>query len=325
MKLETVSRKQPVFADLFLVPMAKVKLERAGLLTFGFGRLNNHSLQAKLSLLLRSRLQVLSSHPKDSENRQRCQSACKRLKFGRICMMQKVAVVTGAAKGLGKAIALSLALDGYIVAVHYRKSKADAQKELDSILEKSPKSILVSGDLTDEKQAEAALGQIYKKLGRIDLLVNNVGNFLYREFSKTTNFEFRDIVESNVYSTLFCSRAVLPMMRKNKFGSIINIGAAGADRFIFRRHVVPYFMAKNGVYVLTKAMAQEESRYGIRINMVSPASMRTDIFKKKDFPMGREVKYSDVAKAIKFLISKDAYYINGANVEVAGAFIPGMK
>src|SRR3989344_4220683 len=105
-------------------------------------------------------------------------------------MMQKVAVVTGSAKGLGRAIAFSLADDGYTVAVHFKKSKAEAEKVLDSIVKKSPRSIVVSGDLSNEKQVEAMFDQIYKKLGRVDLLVNNVGNFLYKEFSKTTNRYF---------------------------------------------------------------------------------------------------------------------------------------
>jgi len=239
-------------------------------------------------------------------------------------MMQKVAVVTGSSKGLGKAIAFSLADWGFTVVVHYRKSKTEAQKTLNVILEKSPKSILVFGDLTDEKQVETMFDQIHKKLGRVDLLVNNVGNFLYKAFSKTTNSEFRDIVESNIYSALFCSRAVLPKMRKQKSGHIINIGTVGADKIQILEKSTPYYMAKTALYSLTKIMAWEEAKYGIHINMVSPASLETDIFKVSDFPMGRSVNYDDVIKVLGFLTSADAYYINGANIEVAGAFIPGM-
>ena len=239
-------------------------------------------------------------------------------------MMQKVAVVTGSAKGLGKAIALFLAHDGYTVAVHFKKSKAEAEVVLGKIKKKSPKSILVSGDLTDEKQVETMFDQIHKKLGRVDLLVNNVGNFLYKAFSKTTNSEFRDIVESNIYSALFCSRAVLPKMRKQKSGHIINIGTVGADKIQILEKSTPYYMAKTALYSLTKIMAWEEAKYGIHINMVSPASLETDIFKVSDFPMGRSANYDDVIKVLRFLTSADAYYINGANIEVAGAFIPGM-
>ena len=238
--------------------------------------------------------------------------------------MQKVAVVTGSAKGLGRAIALYLANDGYTVVVHFKKSKAEAKAVLKQIKKKSPRSIAVSGDLTDEQQIKAMFGQINKKLGRVDLLVNNVGNFLHKEFAKTTNSEFRDIIESNIYSALFCSRAVLHKMRKQKSGHIINIGAVGADKIQVLEKSTPYYMAKTALYSLTKIMAWEEAKYGIHINMVSPASVETDIFKAADFPMGRSANYEDVVKVLRFLTGDDAYYINGANIEVAGGFIPGM-
>ena len=239
--------------------------------------------------------------------------------------MSKVAVITGAAKGLGLNIALFLAKSGYTVVIHYKDSEKEALSALEKIRKNSPNSTVVSADLRSEKEVSKMFGDILKKFGTVDLLVNNVGNFVYKKLKDTTNREFRDVIESNIYSTLFCSRAVLPAMRKQKSGSIINIGAAGAERFILRERVVPYFMAKNGVYILTKAMAAEEAKYGIHINMVSPTSMKVDIFKKSDFPMGREARYSDVISAIKFLLSEDAYYINGANIEVAGGFIAGAK
>src|SRR3989344_4817918 len=239
--------------------------------------------------------------------------------------MSKVAVITGAAKGLGLNIALFLAKSGYTVVIHYKDSEKEALSALEKIRKNSPNSTVVSADLRSEKEVSKMFGDILKKFGTVDLLVNNVGNFVYKKLKDTTNREFRDVIESNIYSTLFCSRAVLPAMRKQKAGSIINIGAAGAERCILRERVVPYFMAKNGVYILTKAMAAEEAKYGIHINMVSPTSMKVDIFKKSDFPMGREARYSDVISAIKFLLSEDAYYINGANIEVAGGFIAGAK
>ena len=238
--------------------------------------------------------------------------------------MKKVAVITGSAKGLGQAIALSLAEEGFTVVVHFLKSKAEAENVLNLARKKSPKSIMVSGDLTDETQVKSMFSKVYKRFGKVDILVNNVGNFLYKEFSKTTNSEFRDIFESNVYSALFCSRAVLPNMRRQKSGHIINIGSVGAETMTVTEKSTPYFMAKNALYSLTKIMAWEEAKYGIHVNMVSPASLETDIFKASDFPMGRSANYEDVVKVIRFLTSDDAYYINGANIEVAGGFIPGM-
>lgn len=239
--------------------------------------------------------------------------------------MEKAAVVTGSSGGLGRAIALALAEDGYKVAIHFRKSKDKALKTLEEVKTKSTDSILISGDLTDERQVKKIFDGVINHWGRIDLLVNNVGDFLFKKFAETSNSEFRDIIESNIYSTLFAARAVLPIMRKQKMGNIINIGSVGAERIILREKSTPYFLAKTGVYVLTKAMAHDAAGEGIRINMISPASMKTDIFEPADFPMGRACDYEDVVKTLRFLISDDAYYINGANIEVAGAFIPGME
>lgn len=238
--------------------------------------------------------------------------------------MRKVAVVTGAAKGLGKAIVLELCNRGYTAVIHYNKSREEALKVLGLVKKKSPRSIAVSADLKDEKQVGSVFAEVFKNFGGVDLLVNNVGNFLYKKFSQTTNEEFRDIIESNSYSTLFASRAVLPVMRKQKSGQIINIGAVGAERIQLLKKSTPYFLAKNGVYVITKIMAHEEAKYGIRINMISPASLETDIFGPGDFPMGRSASYDDVIKTLLFLISSEANYINGANIEVAGGFIAGF-
>ncbi len=236
----------------------------------------------------------------------------------------KVAVVTGSAEGLGRDIAMALAKDGYTVVLHYFHSADDVKKALDKIKKVSPESIMVKADVTSEVDVEKMVGEVEKKLGRIDLLVNNVGNFIYKEFGKTTNAEFRDMIESNLYSVLYTSRAALPSMRKQKSGQIINIGAVGCERLIIREMSTPYFLGKTGVYVLTKAMAADEAKYGIRINIISPASMAADIFKASDFPSGRPATHEDVIRALMFLISPDNSYINGANIEVAGGFIPGF-
>lgn len=237
----------------------------------------------------------------------------------------KVALVTGSAKGLGADIARKLAKDGWAVVVHYNKSRDDAQKLLEEIKKDASESIIVQGNVLNEVDVDRVAAEVTVKFGRIDLLVNNVGNFLFKPFRQTSNAEFRDMIESNLYSTLYMSRAVLPLMQKQKSGCIINIGAVGAERLIIRENSAPYFLGKTGVYVLTKVMGHEEAKYGIRVNMVSPASMVTDIFKPVDFPSGRAATHEDVIRAITFLISPANSYINGANIEVAGGFVPGME
>lgn len=237
----------------------------------------------------------------------------------------KVALVTGSAKGLGLDVAKALAKDGYTIVIHYYHSADDAKKALAEIQKVSPKPIMVKADVTNEADVAKMIGEVEKRLGRIDLLVNNVGNFIFKEFAKTTNAEFRDMIESNLYSTLYMSRAVLPLMRKQKSGTVINIGAVGCERLVIREMSTPYFLGKTGVYVLTKVLAAGEAKYGIRINMISPGSMAADIFKASDFPSGRPATHADVIRALMFLISDDNSYINGTNLEVSGGFVPGMK
>lgn len=239
-------------------------------------------------------------------------------------VMEKVAVVTGAARGLGAELARYFAREGFSVVVHFNKSLKEARALLSEIRIDSPNSFILSADLTYEVEVKKMFATIQKKCGRIDVLVNNVGNFIYKPFGKTSNSEFKDVLESNIYSTLYCSREALGLMRKQKGGHIINIGAVGAERLIIRENSTPYFLGKTGIYVLTKTMAWEEAKNNIHINMISPSSMVADIFSKDDFPMNRAAKYEDVLDAVGFLTSEQAYYINGANLEVAGAFVPGM-
>lgn len=237
----------------------------------------------------------------------------------------KVALVTGSAKGLGREIALALTDLGYVPIIHYNKSRDEAEKVVSEIGKKGIKTKAYSADLVNEEDAEKMVKKVFADFEAVDLLINNVGNFLYKDFAKTTNAEFRDMVESNIYPTLYLSRAVLPLMRKKKEGQIINIGAVGADRIVIRAKSTPYFIGKTGAFILTKIMAWEEAKYNVRINMVSPASLVEDIFKASDFPMGRSAKPEDVIQAIKFLISPENRYINGANIEVAGATVPGIE
>ncbi len=240
-------------------------------------------------------------------------------------LFMKVAIVTGSAKGLGADIARALAKDGYTLVIHYLHSASDAKKILLEIQEVSQKSIMIKADVASEADVSKMVDEIKTKLGRVDLLVNNVGNFLYKKFGETTNAEFRGMIESNIYSTLYVSRAVLPLMRKQKSGLIVNIGVVGCERLVIRENSTPYFLGKTGVYVLTKVMAADEAGLGIRINMISPASMKADIFGEKDFPSGRPATHVDVTRVLMFLISPENSYINGANIEVAGGFVPGLK
>lgn len=238
--------------------------------------------------------------------------------------MGKTVLVTGAAKGIGAAIASAFATDGAIVALHYRSSREEAEKTLAEVKKNSPDSFLVTGDLTNEDDVRRILGDIEHRAGSVEILINTIGDFIFKPMAEASFEEFRNVIESNVYSTFLCSKAVLPGMRKKKSGYIVNFGSVGCERVLLRPHTTPYYIAKTGVYMMTKLMANEEARHGIRINMISPGALPTSVVKPEHFPAGRGTAFEDIIKAIRFLISPESSYIIGANIEVSGGWSPEL-
>src|SRR3989344_3651131 len=194
--------------------------------------------------------------------------------------MKKVALVTGAAKNLGNAIALDLAKQGILTAVHYHSSKIDAQKVLKEI-KKYSQGIIVKGDLTDPKGVDSVFNTIEISLGTVDILINTIGNFIFQPISKTDFLKFRDVIESNLYSTFLTSQKALPKMASKKWGRIINFGCVAAESITIRKNTTPYYIAKTGVIMLTKILAAEYAKYHITVNSVSPGILKTSIVKTK--------------------------------------------
>ncbi len=235
----------------------------------------------------------------------------------------KIALVTGSAKGIGKAIALALAKEGATVIVQYNLSEKEAEETLREIKYYSKDSFLIKANLRNEIDIEKIANEIFKKLGRVDILVNNVGNFIYKPITEASSEEFRDAIESNLMSTFYCCKYFLPKMRENKFGRIINFGCAGCDRIVIRENTTPYYMAKTAVYMLTKALAAAEAKNGINLNVISPGI--TEFSKVKlEVPKGRVATIDDIVNAVMFLLSEKSDYVTGANIEVSGGWIPGF-
>ncbi len=231
----------------------------------------------------------------------------------------KVAVVTGANSGLGRTVAIDLAKRGAVVIINYRKTRGAALVTLKKVKKFSPKSIIFRADVSKENEVNKMFSFTKRKFKRIDILINNVGNFYFGDFAKMSTAAFKDVVESNLYGTLFCSRAALKFMRRQKSGNIINIGCAACERVVIRRNTAIYYHAKNGVYVLTKLMAAEEAKHGIRVNIISPGIMENSVAHPAGFK-GKIVKFSEISRAIiKLLTDKSA---NGRYVKVLGGWMP---
>ena len=151
------------------------------------------------------------------------------------------------------------------------------------------------------------------------LILGSVLMFVAEKFSKMSANQFRDVMESNLYGTLYCSRAALKFMRRQKSGNIINIGCAACERVVLRKNTAVYYHAKNGVYVLTKLMATEEKKRGIRVNIISPGIMENSVVLPKGFK-GRVVRFREIADAMLKLISDKS--ANGRHVQVLGGWVP---
>ena len=235
----------------------------------------------------------------------------------------KVALVTGAAKNLGRAIAVDLAAQGAKVAVHYHRSVKEARKTLIKVKSHS-QGIAVSANVTDPVEISSMINTIELKLGSVDILVNTVGNFIFDSITATSFEKFRDVIESNLYATFLCSQKVLPAMMKKRWGRIINFGCVAADAITIRQKTTPYYIAKTGVIMLTKVLAYEYAKYGVTLNSISPGILKTSIT-KPPIPSGKYAQFEDIINAVNFLIKEESNYINGTNIEVAGGWRPGFS
>lgn len=238
----------------------------------------------------------------------------------------KVAVITGAGKGIGAATALRLARDGFGVAVCYNASCDNAEKIAENILSAGGSAKAYRMDITDSAEVKSVIGQIESEMGEIAVLVNNAGIAEQALFTDITDEMWHRMIETNLSGAFYCSRAVLPFMIRRKSGKIINIasiwGETGGSCEIH------YSAAKAGLIGMTKALAKEVGLSGITVNCVSPGVILTDMTAhfdsdtmnalKEETPLNRIGTPEDVAGAVSFLASADADFITGQDISVNG-------
>jgi 3-oxoacyl-[acyl-carrier protein] reductase len=232
-------------------------------------------------------------------------------------MEGKIALVTGSAKGLGSHIAKELARNGCIVAINYFSSEEDAAATLKELEKINSQCVKIKADVTKPEDVDKMFSVIKEKYGKLDILVNNVGNFIYKPITETKDEEFKSTIENNLFSAFYCCRRALGMMEG---GSVINIGAMGCDRLTVRKMTTPYYIAKTGLWLLTKALAFEDRKN--RINMISPGIMESSVVKPEKSVV---VNFNDISNAVMLLLSQETKKISGANIEVTGGWILGAE
>ncbi len=238
--------------------------------------------------------------------------------------MQKIALVTGGSRGIGREICLTLARDGWCVAVNYNHS-ADAAQALAAEIN----GIAVGGDVASPVDVEAIFTKIRAELGEVSLLVNNAGIGEYGLFTDLSFERWNELIGTNLTGAFNCCKAAIPAMVREKSGCIINIASMWGE--VGASCEVAYSVTKAGIIGLTKALAKELGPSGIRVNAVSPGCIETDMMARfspaerealaEETPLGVIGQPSDAAEAVAFLASDGARFITGQILGVNGGFV----
>ncbi|HBY19962.1 MAG: hypothetical protein A2Y24_06805 [Clostridiales bacterium GWE2_32_10] len=241
--------------------------------------------------------------------------------------MSKVALVTGASRGIGKSIALNLAEAGFDVVVNYMINEEEAEEVVSLIKKMDRKSIAIKADIADVNETKHLTNTIINEFGRIDVLINNAGIMNRNNFEDSTEEIWENVININLKGQYFITKYVCEYMKTQKNGKIVNIGSIFADNPM--NTSFEYGIAKAGVVNFTKNLAKVLGTYNINVNCVSPGRTSTDItgystnqekrvMREKDIPLGRVNEPEDIAAAVVFLVSEDAKNITGQILTIDG-------
>ncbi len=243
--------------------------------------------------------------------------------------MNKVAFITGATRGIGRQIAITLAKEGFDIAINYRKENEDLIETKKLVEAQNAKCFTVQGDVSSFEDSERMVKDIIEEFNHIDILVNNAGITKDMLLMRMKKEDFESVIGVNLVGTFNITKNVIPYMMKNRSGRIINVssvvgisGNAGQTN---------YSASKAGIIGFTKSLAKEVGSRNILVNAVAPGfieTQMTDVLKEevkeeisKTIPLKRMGTVEDVANVVKFLASKDSSYITGQVINIDGGML----
>ena len=242
-------------------------------------------------------------------------------------MSEKVALITGGARGIGKQIGLALARKGWNVAICFRTSENDANETVALMEEIGARAYEEKCDVSDPDACVELVKNVEKEFGRIDALINCAGPYHRTNIMKETPKGWNSMFDNNLHPVFYLTQAVAQGMQDREWGRIINFSMANADKMMAQTEVTAHYIAKAAVLMLTRAFARQLSPHGITVNAISPGFVNSGSAPEdelqamvKRIPAGYIGSTKDAVDAAMYLLSDEAAYVNGSNTILSGGW-----
>lgn len=242
-------------------------------------------------------------------------------------MNERVALITGGARGIGRAIALALAERGWSVAICYRKSESEAKETVEAVRKRGSRGLEMQCDVSDPVAADGLVRRVEAEWGRIDALINCAGPYHRISLLEETIEGWHSMFDNNLHPIFYLSRLAASGMKERRWGRIINFSMANADQLVAQTEITAHYIAKAGVLILTRSLARILAPYDITVNSISPgfinsgSALEEELSKMKGrIPAGYIGTTEDAVAVACFLISEEARYVNGANIHLSGGW-----
>jgi 3-oxoacyl-[acyl-carrier protein] reductase len=242
-------------------------------------------------------------------------------------MTNRVALITGGAKGIGRAVALDIAARGWNIAICYRSSVKEAAEVIDAVQHQGSQAIAVEADVSKPDAAVRLIEQVRQEFGRIDALINGAGPYHRVSLLKESKEGWHSMFDNNLHSVFYLTQGVIPIMREQKWGRIVSFSMANAEQLIAQPQLTAHYISKVGLLALSRSFAKLIAADGITMNCVAPGFIDTgsapegELEKMVKFiPAGYVGSVADAVAVVRFLLSDEAAYVNGANIQLSGAW-----